>query len=165
MEYELFITDLDQTNLTPAKKFYLEYSADKYGNLSLLYEPTIFVRLFTAFLKSNTLAIDLSFLLIQEKIEQTDIKNLAGDQSTQTASTINKQTNLTGTGYTAYGADSDEPYIKITGNTDNDQQNQSNALNFNMLKNMYLIYDIDFTDLFKRIDKQLLQLLQTLYAY
>lgn len=165
MEYQLFIEQFTYARISPAITFYLDYSVEKYGGLSLLYEPTIFVRLFTAFLKSNTLAIDLSFLLIQEKIEQTDIKNLAGDQSTQTASTINKQTNLTGTGYTAYGADSDEPYIKITGNTDNDQQNQSNALNFNMLKNMYLIYDIDFTDLFKRIDKQLLQLLQTLYAY
>lgn len=165
MEYQLFILGLDPANLTDAVKFYLDYSAEKYGGLSLLYEPTIFSRLFASFIKSNNLAIDLSYLLIQEKIDLTDIKNLAGDQSTSNNTTINKQTNKSGTGYTAYGNDSTEPYIKIDGATDNDQTSANSALNFNMLKNMYLIYDIDFTDLFKRIDKQLLQLLQTLYAY
>lgn len=165
MEYQLFIEQFNPPRISPAITFYLDYTVEKYGGLSLLYEPTIFNRLFTAFIKSNNLAIDLSYLLIQEKIDLTDIKNLAGDQSTSNNTTINKQTNQTGTGYTAYGNDTTEPYIKIDGATDNDQTSAGTALNFNMLKNMYLIYDIDFTDLFKRIDKQLLQLLQTLYTY
>lgn len=165
MKYQLFVLGLNPADLSEAVKFYLDYSAEKFGGLSLLYEPTIFARLFAGFIKSNNLAIDLNYLLVQEKIELTDIKNLAGDQSTNNNQTINKQTNKTGTGYTAYGNDSTEPYIKIDGATDNDQTSAGAALNFNMLKNMYMIYDIDFTDLFKRIDKQLLQLLQTIYAY
>lgn len=165
MEYQLFIEQFTYDRISPAITFYLDYTVEKYGGLSLLYEPTIFSRLFAGFIKSNSLAIDLSYLLVQEKIDLTDIKNLAGDQSTNNNTTVNKQTNKTGTGYTAYGNDTVEDYIKINGATDNDQNSVSTALNFNMLKNMYMIYDIDFTDLFKRIDKQLLQLLQTLYAY
>lgn len=166
MLYQDFIDALNSANtFSEAVKFYLDYSAEKFGRLTLLYDTIIFFDLFKAFIKSNNLAIDLVYLLVQEKIDLTDIKNLAGDQSTNSGATLNKQTNQTQTGYTAFGNDTTEPYIKASGATDNDQTNTNSALNFNILKNMYMIYDIDFTELFKRIDKQLLQLLQTLYSY
>ena len=166
MLYQDFIAgNISLPEAPEAIAFYLEYSIQRFGGLTLLYDDTIFFRLFNAFIKSNNLAIDLIYLLVQEKIELTDIKNLAGDQSTNSGATLNKQTNQTQTGYTAFGNDTTEPYIKASGATDNDQTNTNQALNFNILKNMYMIYDIDFTDLFKKIDKQLLQLLQTLYSY